>query len=324
MVVWNDNTGIVFGEGSDDSSAAVFGPGNDSAGLEIYTVLLLDLSDSVVHSEDVMVSMIAGARAMVQTLVQDQAGDFRHHLALRGFGAPPAAADDEILLDFTRDAATLDATLERLASTSEGRGTTDLYGAYERALEMLSRQGIESEGPVHRFLLLATDGPHEAGDEEAAREAALNAKHLTPVTIYVVGLEDDYDACVLEELAGQGAVAPGIGCREGDDCDEYAPVPTRCREWFPAGLVEDLETEMRAAAEQMTSVIGGNYSIGICTPVARGEASVTVDITVGERDTTFTLPYAAEALSGALSECDADALQAARVTCDAEGVCTIP
>jgi len=55
---------------------------------------------------------------------------------------------------------------------------------------------------VERFVVLLTDGTHEAGNEQVLRPQAL-------ATVYTLGIKGAYDACRLEELAGRGGACTG-------------------------------------------------------------------------------------------------------------------
>jgi len=298
VVVYNDEKGTPFGSGSEGDAVSNVAPIDD---VELYSVLALDFSSSIVNN-GVVDDMIDGAIAYVHAVVTKPEAKFKHSVAIVVFGAPDETG---ILLEFTKDDATLKRELDDLRS-SPSLGSTDLYGAYLGSLGYLLEQGGEA-GVIERFLVLLTDGTHEAGNAAALREAALTVKRGAPATIYTIGVQGNYDACGLEELAGRGASTCGSplgGCREGLLCNANSPPPPSCPQFISQVDPAALEGAFQSIAERAAGISRSNYEIAVCTPVAIGSSSLTLEVTVDRARDTEVVPYAARNLTGAVQSCD--------------------
>lgn len=323
--VINDEKGVPFGDGGEGDSVSNVG---ENQNIEIYSVVALDLSDSI-HEAGVVDDVIEGAREFVEATVVEPEAPFKHKVIFLAIGRPEAT--EFLMPDFSQDPEELFAVLERVRD-EPARGTTALYNAYLAGLNELENRGDDSRDVVERFLVLMTDGTHEAGGEAALRQASLDAKHLTRSTVYTVGIRGNYDACRLEELAGRGATtcsSPGRGCREGDLCTETAPPPS-CTQFIADVDPAELALAFRDVADRVAGIARSNYAVGICTPVAQGTSSVTLKVTVDGMGDQVTLPYCAQGvfecdqsetgfcactalLTGELAACDADQVRTAEL-----------
>ena len=213
VTVFNDEKDVPFGKGGEGDSVSGIG---ENSNIELYSVLVLDLSNSI-HDAGAVDSVIDGAKAFVQETVIKPQASLKHRVTIIAFGRPDQITIEQ---DFTQDDALLNAKLEALR-VAPPRGTTDLYDAYMLALGHVAAAGSGGDTVIERFVVLLTDGTHEAGDEENLRKKALATKHTTDATVYAIGIEGNYDACRLEELSGRGlATMPGAGCRELDACED--------------------------------------------------------------------------------------------------------
>jgi hypothetical protein len=298
VVVYNDEKGTPFGSGSEGDAVSDVAPIDD---VELYSVLALDFSSSIVNN-GVVDDMIDGAIAYVDAVVTKPEAKFKHNVAIVVFGAPDETG---ILLEFTNDDTTLKRELDDLRS-SPSLGSTDLYGAYLGSLGYLLEQG-GTEGVVERFLVLLSDGTHEAGNAAELRELAIAAKRAVPATIYTIGIRGNYDACGLEELAGRGASTCGSplgGCREGLLCNPDSPPPPSCPQFISQVDPAALEGAFQSIAERAAGISRSNYEIAVCTPVALGSSSLTLQVTVDRARDTEVVPYSARNLNGAVQSCD--------------------
>ncbi|HUT77645.1 MAG TPA: VWA domain-containing protein, partial [Polyangia bacterium] len=109
---------------------------------EMYTLLLLDMSDSIVQSGNLL-AMVNAARTLVNTLVGQG-----HKVAIFRFAGP---AYFGVVQDFTTSETDLDAALDGLAA-SQGLGTTDLYGSIVKAL--LALDGAPNPEVLHTKTLV--------------------------------------------------------------------------------------------------------------------------------------------------------------------------
>ena len=171
FAVINDEKGLAFGTGLEGGSISGLGmPSNYG----LYSVIALDMSDSIFNSGAVD-DVIDGARTYLDQLESAPAPNHGHKVALVAFGRPEAY---ELVADFSSDFEALRGSLEQLRQ-GESRGSTDLYGAYIQALELVGKQGSDLD-LVERFVVVLTDGTHEAGAEEAMQAEALAAEIARP------------------------------------------------------------------------------------------------------------------------------------------------
>jgi hypothetical protein len=299
VTVINDAKGLPFGASNEGDSVSGLGTASE---LELYSVLVLDFSDSIVN-QGLLPKVLEGARAYVAETVTKPDAQFKHKVAIVIFGKPESII---LVQDFTNDDAALETTLGDLAD-SDGLGTTDLYDAYISSLNLVDLQG-SSDAVVERFLVLISDGTHEAGAEEFLRGQAMAAKKASPATKYTIGIRGDYDACKLEELAGapESDCGDGLrGCREGLLCDPAAPQPPSCTQFQPDVDQDALAAAFQDIAARAAGIARSNYVVGVCTPVALGTSSVTVKVDVDGAVDQATLPYNANKLTGDLANCDA-------------------
>src|SRR5262249_50337789 len=151
--------------------------------------------------------------------------------------------------------------------------------------------------------------------------------HLARSTVYTVGIQGTYDACRLEELAGRGATpcsSATRGCREGNLCTETDPPPS-CTQFFPDVEAGGLTQAFRDVATRVEGIARSNYSVGICTPVAQSNSSVTLQVAVDGMGDQKTLGYCAQGstacesgdtlcpcaalLTGELEKCNAETVR---------------
>jgi hypothetical protein len=298
VVVFNDEKGTPFGEGSEGDAVSDVAPIDD---VELYSVLALDFSSSIVDN-GVVDDMIDGAIAYVDAVVSKPEAKFKHNVAIVIFGAPDEGG---VVEAFTNDDNVLKAALEDLRD-QPSLGSTDLYTAYIDSLAYLVQQG-EGDGVVERFLVLLSDGTHEAGGAATLREDAIAVKRVAPATIYTIGIRGNYDACGLEELAGRGDSTCGSplgGCREGLLCNPESPPPPSCTQFISQVDPAALETAFAGVAERAAGISRSNYEIAVCTPVAIGSSSLTLQVTVDRDRDTEVVPYSARDLTGAVQSCD--------------------
>ncbi len=299
VTVINDAKGAPFGTSNEGDSVSGLGTASE---LELYSVLVLDFSDSIVN-QGLLPKVLEGARAYVAETVTKPEAQFKHNVAIVTFGKPESII---LVQDFTNDSNALEITLDDLEG-SMGLGTTDLYEAYTQSLALVDLQG-SADAVVERFLVLISDGTHEAGAEEFLREQAMLAKKASPATKYTIGIKGDYDACKLEELAGtpESDCGDGLrGCREGLLCDPAVAQPPSCTQFQPDVDQDALAAAFQDIAARAAGIARSNYVVGVCTPVALGSSSVTIKVDVDGAVDQATLPYSANQLNGDLASCDA-------------------
>lgn len=269
--VINDQTGLPFSASAEGGAGTYLGP-NDAA--EAWSILALDFSHSIFDS-GAEGDVVAGAQAYIDATLNSGEGELPHKVAILAFGAPDLLGP---VSEFTDDPVALRAALESARAQGD-RGSTDLYGAYIEAVRTIDLVGSE-DALVDRFVVVMTDGTHEAGDIAQRRAIALTEQRGTDATIFTVGIRGDYDPDSLAELASSPS------------------------EFLQVEQSGDLVSAFEAAAERTLALARSNYVVGICTPVALGDPSLTLRVTSGNDEAHFTVHYSTENLDGSIQSCD--------------------
>ncbi len=314
LQIINDEKGTPFGQGNEGDSVSDVGVVDE---VQLFSVLVLDMSDSIFNG-GVVGDVVDGAQAFVQQVVTNAPAGFKHNVAIIAFGQPSLI---ELVQDFSQDPGTLNAALEALR-TSESRGTTDLYEAYISGLNLVDSMGDE-DAVVERFVVLLTDGTHEAGAGEALRALALAAKRESPANKYVIGIRGTYDTCGLEELAGAPPTCTGelYGCREGITCSPDTAPPPSCTQFQADVDPAALSSAFQKIGERAAGVARSNYVVGVCTPIALGGSSVTIRVDVDGAKDSEKLDYVVSelGLTGAIQNCNAQEVKDTDVTSQGGG-----
>ena len=275
----NDGKGEPFGEGEEGGGQSA--PDVPSE-FGFYSILALDMSDSIFNN-DAVDSVIDGAQVFVQKMVVEPEPDQKHHVALLVFGRTDTI---QVVLSFTDDATALHNKLEELRA-GESLGTTNLYGAYMKALEEVVSVGKELE-LVERSVVILTDGTHEAGNEEKLRQQALDAKRMAEdtgtINVFSIGIKGNYTQEKLEELASK---------------PDYFAL---------ADNAASLEEVFQDVAERVEAIARSNYVVGVCTPVELGSPTMTIRVEVDGAGGEVTVGYSTDELNGDLANCDKDAI----------------
>lgn len=290
LEVVNDEAEKPFGpEGGGEASPPV--PSDD---VTAWTTIVVDLSNGAreaAGADDVL----AAALALGRTLLTDGDEGADHRVAFVGMGAPDSTAvfsDDttsllrptgttegleeaeDLFLDVADDVDDVAARLE-----SAGKlGTRDLYQTYLGALRFTAR--ATSDGTDQRTVVVVTQGPHLAGNSGALKVEADAAAKTFNGTVHVVGVGSFDDPAILDDMA----VAPG-------DAEVHT--------------ASDVDEAVAAIATSTQALAGSHYQVGICTPVALGEGSVSLTVTVDGAMATQRFLYDTTDLTGDLSSCDA-------------------
>jgi len=281
FAVVNDEKGEPFGAGLEGGSVSTLGRPDDYA---LVSVLALDFSDSI-HQAQAVDDVIDGALTYLDGIEDGGIDGVTHEVAIAAFGRPAAF---EVISPFTTDLDAARASLEALRS-APSRGSTDLYGAYGEAVALAEGRGLEHE-LTERFVVVLTDGTHEAGDEAAMREQALAVRDDASANIYALGIDGNYDEDRLAELA------------------------STAENFVHVDHSELLGEAFERIAVRVDAVAHSNYAIGVCTPIALGEPTLTLEVSVEDPSSGLTLEdavqmaYPVDELDGDLAACDADAI----------------
>ncbi len=276
--VINDEKKEPFGAGQEGGGASK--PGKPST-FELYSVLALDMSDSIFKNQ-ALDDMLAGAHSFVDKLVTEPEEAMKHKVAIVVFGRTEKI---QVVQEFTDNPTKLHGVLDKLA-TADSLGTTNLYGAYMKAIEVVETAGSDAD-LVERTVVILTDGTHEAGDEKLMRKQALAAKKESikgyGTNFISIGIRGAYDEGKLRELASH---------------DEY---------FVMAENADALNAVLVEVAKRVDAIAHSNYQVGICTPVEMGQPSLTIEVTVDDMSGSYTLNYPTEDptedLTGDITKC---------------------
>lgn len=269
-----------------DEAGSTSAPGIP-ADLELYTVLVLDVSNSIFGANaqalvrDVVLSFI-------NTQVKEAAGPLKQRVAVITF-------ENEVLTvqEFTQDAELLTEAITLAYGDEEGE-STNLYGGYIAALELIDSVG-DAELLI-RSVVLFTDGNHTAGNSSALREEALQRLGETEASVFVLPVGNSVE-----------------------DANELASSEDHI---FAAEEFEELEAQFAEAADGIRALAESNYSVGVCTPESIGVGAYEVVVAVGNTSDSFSGNYPTDSLEGAISQCDALDIAGAKLSCTAD-VCEI-
>jgi hypothetical protein len=313
VILVNDETGQAFNDSSEGGSAGGVGVESD---IELFSVLLLDLSSSIYNATNTPPGLgddhvIDGALEFVNQVVTLPAGNLKHQVALSAFGA---TANTEVLVNFTSNDATLISALEDLRTNGTPRGSTNLYGAYVDGIDLIESMGTPG-AVIERFVVLMTDGTHEAGDLDNLRNQALQRKNGAAVTFYSIGVAGDYDACKIEELAGGG----NSTCREGTACVQGTVPPATCTQFITVDETGELAGAFQAVSAKAVGIARSNYVVGVCTPVELGSPTLTLQVDVDGATDSATVGYDTSFLTGDLLGCNAEQIAEGQLDCSSGG-----
>ncbi len=288
----NDEKGEIFGEGLEGGSVSDLAPPSDYS---LHSLLVLDLSDSIFLS-GALDTMIDGALEYLRGVETTPLPTIQHEVGIMVFGRPDAI---ELVQPFTSDFSVLRSHLELLRD-AESRGSTDLYGAYMHSLDVLASR--PSPQPLdERFMVLFTDGTHEAGAEDMMHAEALDAKFgAEELHLFTIGVDGNYDPERISELASSD------------------------QQFVHVVDTEEIVQAFDDIARLVDGISRSNYVVGICTPLALGdEASASVEAETwgqgsgkGQRlEAGVTLPYPLDHLTGDLACCSPQDVAHVELSC---------
>ncbi len=168
----------------------------------IYTLLLLDLSGSILNSENSLQNLKDASLAFLKGIIRNSNGN------------PLAAVywfdgDSTIhqLLDFTSDTLEIENEINGINSNISRDRSTNLHGGIEQgALLVKGLEGVDQDGVVSiSQLVVFTDGDDEASWRSAQDAAdAINSTIGQEVAFYTIGLGEIIDRDKLELFGRDG------------------------------------------------------------------------------------------------------------------------
>lgn len=194
-----ESADITLAEGGTDVSSAESDWRLDpvTAALETYTLLLMDVSDSIID------------QGTLET-AQEVATDFASTLVDRGQQVSVAVFDGDAeirtIVDFTSNLQSLEDGIASIGPEDQLDGSTNLNGAVLAGLDVLDsvvNPDVEAELVSVANMVVFTDGLDRAGRETHSR--AVNAVQSSDHEVFVVALIDaEVEAEELEELGEDG------------------------------------------------------------------------------------------------------------------------
>lgn len=237
---------------------------NPEVAAEHYTLLLVDMSGSVVESGDVPAIMSAASafadRVGKYQQVAVYAFDGREDIVrVSGFSNRPGALQRGIQ------------GLERFRSDDP---STNLNGAVVRGLQELDRQMARARAPL-RFgtLVVFTDGTDRAA--RVTREELYDVLSTSQYEIFAIGVGAEIDAEELDAIGMSGTIMT-------KDRDEIA------------AAFEEAARRIEARSQRY-------YLLGYCSPARAGEHTVRIEASHEGRSGSLTYEFSAEGFRG---KCD--------------------
>ncbi len=213
-------------------------------GFEFTSVLLLDMSGSIVHSGSLPLLQEA-AKGFISQLTSE----FQEVSVLLFDGQE----DVQVLHDFTTDKEALMTAIDSLSSYEIVDKSTNLNGAVLQGLAALDDRFLLSPDTVlHQqgTLVVFTDGTDQAGLIEDA--TAADAVSLAPHHVYSIGLGAEIDPDHLQTLGTAGSV-------------------------FPNGTTEVADA-FNQVGEEIVLDSQRYYVIGYCSPKRSGDHALRLEV----------------------------------------------
>lgn len=227
------------------------------AALDSYTLLLVDVSDSIISEGTLEVT-------------REVAADFGSSLIGLGHKVSVAVFDGDpnirTIIDFTEDETALVDAIDSIDQDDQLDGSTNLNGAIVEALEQLDGKvvpDVEAELMSVANLVVFTDGVDRAG--RVTHSKATSTINGSDHEVYVVGLVGEEDVEELQELARDGFF-------RADDA---------------AALTEafaDLESKLVAEVSKY-------YRLSYCSPLRNPRTTLKVTVHHGDKSSSVSFSY---------------------------------
>ena len=239
------------------SSEAEWALDPHSAVLEPYTLLLIDVSDSIIEAGTLDVAREV-ATEFAQTLL-----DRNQQVSVAIFDG---SEQIRTVVDFTDDLDELTDAIDAIDSGDQLDGSTNLNGAVLQGLEILDAivtPDVEAELLSIANLAIFTDGVDRAGRETDS--AARNAVDRSDHHVFVVGLVGEDDVEELTELAKDG--------------------------FFQATDSGDLFDSFGDLADSLVAEVNKFYLLTYCSPLRKPRTTLRVEVAHEERKDSISFSY---------------------------------
>jgi len=205
-----------------------------------YTVLLVDMSGSVVESDDVP-TIVAAASSFADRVGKHQ------QVAVYAFDG---GKDLVRISDFSSNTGQLHRGIERLDGFKSKDPSTNLNGAVLNAVKALDRQMRRTRVPlVFGTIVVFTDGSDRAA--RVSRDELHDALEQVEHDVYVIGVGNEIDEDELQAIGRSGAIL------------------SKDR--------QDITSAFEETAARIEAFTKRYYLLGYCSPARAGAHEVTIE-----------------------------------------------
>jgi hypothetical protein len=266
----------------------------DEKGYTYYTLLAIDLSNSIAQNPNLVNAIVDGVKAVIEVLSPIPGpSNHRHQIAIFAFGQ---SSESYLVQDFTLDYELLKEKAEDLKGIA-GLGSTNLYGAYRNGIEILQNAGNYSDAKAKRFMVLFSDGKHETSPEQEVLPATLNDK-------------DDFE--------DDGGIIASVGL--GDKAESKLEKLVTWPEYMViSNDADNLHEAFSAVSQKVDRWSYNNYAIGFCSPLEGDNRSVKLRAFYD--GTTGNLVYYYDASGFTLVGCDPEKVAQPCADCPSNKTC---
>ncbi len=233
-----------------------------------HAMLLLDLSGSIVASENLALLKEAAKRFVFSVMLDPTSG-----IDIGIWWFDGARQIHPLVDPFTSDTAYVLSRIDRISSDMSNDLSTNLYGATIAGVQKIeSMVGTFGETTAVGSLVIFTDGTDQAAwrSREDAFEAVEDADPR--VSVYTIGLAGEIDEAVLSAIGKDGSPL-------ADDVEALVPRFEEIADWIRRDA-------------------NSHYLLEYCSPKRRGEHELRVEVVQGELSGSLSTCFCAEGFTG--------------------------
>ena len=230
-----------------------------SAALETYTLLLMDVSDSIINEGTLEVAQEVAA-SFAEGLV-----DQGQRVSVAVFDGDPAI---RTVLDFSTDPGALRSAIEGIGADDQLDPSTNLNGAVLQGLDILDGvvvPSVEAQLVSVASLVVFTDGTDRAGRE--THQAAVSAVNSSPHDVFLVGLVGEQPEAIeeLTDLAPSG--------------------------FFRAGDADALTQSFAELSASLIAEVNKYYRLSYCSPLRAPRTTLKLEVVMEDGKDTISVTY---------------------------------
>jgi hypothetical protein len=229
-----------------------------TAALETYTLLLMDVSDSIIQQGTLETAQQVAIDFSASLLAQGQ------QLSVAIFDGDPSI---RTVIDFTTDQQAIQDAIEGIDASDQLDGSTNLNGAVLAGLDVLDSkvsEDVEAQLVSVANMVVFTDGLDRAGRETHTR--AVNAVEASDHEVFVVALIDtEVEATELEEIGEDG--------------------------FFRAEDVAALTETFDELTSRLVAEVNKYYRLSYCSPLRNPRTTLKIKVTWEGKASTVKVSY---------------------------------